>query len=269
MKLIENNVYDVERALYGSQNVELINVTFDGPADGESALKEARDIKITNCHFALRYPLWHVDTAQIADSDMVESCRAALWYDKNIVLNNCSLGGIKALRECQDISLADSRINSMEFGWFCKNVSMDNCSLDGEYSFLHSAGLQVRNLQMRGKYSFQYVDTALFEDCRFDTKDAFWHSKNVTVRNSVIKGEYLGWYSTNLTLENCHIVSVQPLCYAQNLRLVNCTMENCNLCFEKSSITATVKGHIDSVKGPYTGTLTADSIGEMVPGDAV
>ena len=36
----ENRQYDEERALYGINNAKIRNCKFDGPADGESALKE-------------------------------------------------------------------------------------------------------------------------------------------------------------------------------------------------------------------------------------
>ena len=45
MKIIEDQTFDMERALYASQGVSLKNCSFDGPADGESALKESRDVK--------------------------------------------------------------------------------------------------------------------------------------------------------------------------------------------------------------------------------
>ena len=41
MKFIENQTFDRERALYGERNLHLKRCTFDGPADGESALKSA------------------------------------------------------------------------------------------------------------------------------------------------------------------------------------------------------------------------------------
>ena len=44
MKTIENKVFDEERALYGSFHISLKKCSFDGPADGESALKESGDI---------------------------------------------------------------------------------------------------------------------------------------------------------------------------------------------------------------------------------
>lgn len=45
MKVIENQTFDMERALYGSENVLVQNCSFDGPADGESAFKEGRNIE--------------------------------------------------------------------------------------------------------------------------------------------------------------------------------------------------------------------------------
>ena len=49
MTTIENKSFDMERALYASQEIVLKNCSFDGPADGESALKESKDIEAKNC----------------------------------------------------------------------------------------------------------------------------------------------------------------------------------------------------------------------------
>ena len=84
-----------------------------------------------------------------------------------------------------------------------------------------------------------------------------------------MKGEYLGWFSENLTLIGCKIIGTQPLCYCKNLKLVNCTMEDTDLSFEYSDVEADVKGHILSVKNPRSGRIIADSVGEIISGDAV
>ena len=88
-------------------------------------------------------------------------------------------------------------------------------------------------------------------------------------RDSVIKGEYLAWYSEGLTLINCKIIGTQPLCYCKDLKLINCTMEGCDLSFEYSDVEADIKGHIDSVKNPRSGKIVADSIGEIIQEAAV
>ena len=96
-------------------------------------------------------------------------------------------------------------------------------------------------------------------------KDSFWHAENVTVYDSYIEGQYLGWYSNNLKFINCRIAGTQPFCYAQNLVFENCTMDDdCDLSFEYSSVQATIKGNIHSIKNPLDGSITADSIGEII-----
>jgi len=254
--IITDEILDEERSLYGLKNAMVKNCAFEGPADGESALKEAKNIAVENCRFKLRYPLWHVNGFTLCDSNMNETTRAALWYSFNGEIKNSVLGGIKALRECGDISIEDCGINSAEFGWKCRNITVKNSSLTSEYLFLDSSDISLENVNMSGKYSFQYVDGLTIKNCDFNTKDAFWHSKNVTVENSVIKGEYLAWFSENLTLVNCKIIGTQPFCYCENLRLINCTMDEIN-------------GHIDSVKNPRSGFITADSVGEIIRGDEV
>ena len=117
---------------------------------------------------------------------------------------------------------------------------------------------------MSGKYSFQYTKNVTIKNSQLKTKDAFWHSKNVTVYDSVLQGEYLGWYSENLHLVRCKIIGTQPLCYAKGLVLEDCEMIDCDLSFEKSEVTASVKGTILSVKNPLSGTITADAINEII-----
>lgn len=266
---ITNQTFDAERALYHLCDASVQNCRFEGPADGESAFKEARSIRVENCFFALRYPFWHVHDFALKSIEMTDTARAALWYSTDGTIADARLHGIKALRECKRIALTDCDIISPEFGWRSCDITMENCSATGEYFMFQTKNPVLRNSSLNGKYSFQYVQNGLIENCRFDTKDCFWHSKNVTVRNTEIKGEYLAWYSENLTLINCHITGTQPFCYCKNLRLIDCTMDNCDLAFEYSSVKATVHSRIDSVKNPSRGSITADSIGEIILGDNV
>ena len=57
MTIFENQSFDEERALYGSDGVLVRNCRFDGPADGESALKESQNIQIEQCFMNLRYQI--------------------------------------------------------------------------------------------------------------------------------------------------------------------------------------------------------------------
>lgn len=265
----ENKIYDEERALYGIEDAEVKNCSFMGPADGESALKECHNIRVENCHFALRYPFWHVEGAEISGCSLTDTCRAALWYDNNINIKDSKLHGIKALRECRDITLENCDVNSEEFSWRCSDLTVKDSSLNSMYPFFECKNMNIDALTMTGKYSFQYIENARIKNSKFKTKDAFWHAKDVTVYDTVLEGEYLGWYSENLTLVRCHIKGTQPLCYCKNLVLEDCTMEMCDLSFERSEVKATVKGNIDSVKNPISGCIRADKIGEIILDDTL
>ena len=87
----------------------------------------------------------------------------------------------------------------------------------------------------------------------------------MTVYDSTLDGEYLGWYSKRLRLVNCRISGTQPLCYAEDLVLENCTFgEDADLAFEYSSVQATIRGTVPSVKNPNAGSIVADGYGEII-----
>jgi hypothetical protein len=267
MKKYENQVFDQERALYGSDGIEVTGCRFDGPADGESALKESRNILVKDCFFNLRYPFWHDDHLTIRSSQMTELCRAALWYSEDITIEDSALHGIKALRECADVKISGSDIVSPEFGWSVRGLEMKDSSAQSEYFMMRSERLSFDNVKLKGKYSFQYITDSVFTNCDFDTKDAFWHAKNVLVKDSVIKGEYLAWYCENVTFENCTIIGTQPLCYCRGLTMKDCRMIAADLSFERSEVEAEILTPVDSIKNPRKGYIRVPAVGEIIRDD--
>lgn len=264
MELVENKTFDQERALYGTRDLLVRHCQFDGPADGESALKECRDITVQDCFFNLRYPFWHDHGLTIAGSELTPLCRAALWYTEHAVIRDSRLHGIKAVRECGDIKISRCDILSPEFGWSTRGMQMEDTHVESEYFMMRSDHVYLDKVDFKGKYSFQYVQDMVIEHCVLDTKDAFWHAQNVIVRNSVVKGEYLAWYSDNVTFENCLIQGTQPLCYCTNLKLVNCCMGGCDLSFERSQVEATLSESPASIKNPLSGTITIPMETEVI-----
>lgn len=267
MNVIQCQTFDMERALYGSKDILLENCLFDGPADGESALKECRNVQVEHSFFNLRYPFWHNRGLRIDHSEMTELCRAALWYSDHIEITDTKLHGIKALRECRQVKMMGCDILSPEFGWSVQDMEMGDSHVQSEYFMLRSTNLHFRNVRMKGKYSFQYIEDSIFENCTFDTKDAFWHAKNVVVRDSLVKGEYLAWYCENVTFENCRIIGTQPLCYCKSLKLINCEMIDCDLAFERSEVEAVITTPVISIKNPYAGHISVPSVDKIVLDD--
>lgn len=264
-KIIESRTFDEERALYGVRDVTVRNCRFDGPADGESALKECEHVTVNGAFMNLRYPFWHDRGLELHDVEMTELCRAALWYSEGVTIEDSRLHGIKALRECADVRMRGCDVVSPEFGWSTRGLTMEDCRAESEYFLMRASDVTLRNVRFSGKYSFQYVENLVIERCELDTKDAFWHARHVVVRDSVVRGEYLGWYSEDVTFVNCRIEGTQPLCYCEGLTLVNCEMVGCDLAFERSHVTAEVTTPVTSVKNPLAGSrISLPAVGEVI-----
>ena len=148
MKVIENKTFDMERALYGSQDITVKHCAFDGAADGESALKESRNVQAADCFFNLRYPFWHDDGLKISGSEMTELCRAALWYSNDIEITDSKLYGIKALRECSRVSMRGCDVISPEFGWSVQDIKIKDCTVQGDYFMMRSNRLDFENVTL-------------------------------------------------------------------------------------------------------------------------
>ena len=267
LKKIEEKTFGEERALYGSRDVYVLNCAFDGAEDGESALKESRNVRVENVFCNLRYPFWHDIGLEITSCEMTEKCRAALWYSEDVRISDCTMNGVKALRECANVHMERCTVNSTEFGWSTKGLQMKECTAAGEYFLMRSEDVDFGEVTFKGKYSFQYVKNAVLENCTLDTKDAFWHAENVTLRNCTVKGEYLAWYSKGLTMINCKIIGTQPFCYCEDLKLINCQMEDADLAFEKSYVEAEITTPVISIKNPTAGRITVPAVGELIMDD--
>ena len=265
MTIIQDQRFDQERALYGLKDTLVKHCIFDGPADGESALKECTGVQVDDCFFDLRYSLWHDRGLTLKDCELTENCRAALWYDEDVTVTDSKLHGIKAFRECRNVRLKGCDILSEEFGWFTDDITLEDCTAESKYFLMKNKRVRARNLEMSAKYSLQYIEDGRFEDCIIDSKDAFWHARNVTIRNCVLGGEYLAWYSEGLTFENCRIIGTQPFCYCKNLTLINCEMVGCDLAFERSSVQATITTPVVSIKNPLSGSrIVVPQVGEII-----
>lgn len=269
MEIIKDQEFGGERPLYNTHGLRLENVTIHV---GESALKETSDIEAEGCRFEGKYPFWECDGFKVKDCLFTEGARAALWYSRNLLMEDTLVEAPKMFREMDGLTLRRVRIpNAAETLWRCSNVVLDDVQINkGDYLFMHSHDIKVYGLKLQGNYSFQYCRNVEIHDSVLDSKDAFWETENVCVYDSFLNGEYLAWYSKNLRLVNCRIAGTQPLCYADGLVLENCTFDpDADLSFEYSSVQADVRGNITSVKNPRTGRIVADSYGEIILNDDI
>lgn len=264
MKIIENEEFGGERPLFASHGLVLRNVTIHA---GESALKECSDIVAEDCRFEGKYPFWHVDGFAIRRCLFTPGARAAIWYSKNLEMTDTVVDAPKMFREMQGLKLSHVRFtDAQETLWHCLDVELEDVeTAHADYLFMHSSNIRINRYRQQGNYSFQYCRNVVIENAVIDSKDAFWNTEDVTVRNSTIDGEYLGWHSKRLHLINCHIGGTQPLCYCTDLVLENCTFApDADLAFEYSTVNARVNGHVVSIKNPRSGSITVDSVGEII-----
>ena len=261
-KQIRQEFLTGERALFASQDMDIYDSIFD---QGESPLKESRDIRLYNSMFKWKYPLWYCRNIQAEDCTWFDMARAGVWYTDNIEVDRALIEAPKNFRRCDGVKLKHVNfVNAEETLWNCKNIEMTDVQARGDYFAMNCENIEIQNFELVGNYSFDGVKHMTMKDAKLLSKDAVWNTDQVTVYDSFISGEYLGWNAKNLTLINCTVESLQGMCYIDNLVMKNCKLINTTLAFEYSTVEADICSHIDSVINPTSGTITADSIGELI-----
>ncbi len=267
MKIIQGEIFEGERALYASRELDIYDTVF---RNGESHLKESSFLKLSGCIFEWKYPLWNCRGVEVSDTTLLQSARSGIWYTDGISMTGCTIDAPKTFRRSADITLTDCTMPYAEESlWSCRGVKLSSVSARGDYFGKCAEGVRAERLMLSGNYAFDGARDVEISSSRLISKDAFWNCENVTVRDSVIIGEYLAWNSKNVKFINCVIESNQGLCYIDGLTLIDCKLINTDLCFEYcKNIDATLLGSVISVKNPTSGIIRADSIGEIILDDA-
>ena len=190
MKLIKDKEFGGERPLFGIEDTQLERITI---TDGESGIKQCRNIKARDCRFYGKYPLWHVEGALIEDCYFAEGSRSAIWYTNDLVMRRCRIDGPKFFREMHHVELEDVEITDAdEIFWKVDGARLKNVRLHGgTYPFMFSQNIYVDGLVSDSKYVFQYCKNVEIHHAKILTKDSFWECENITVYDSELDGEYL------------------------------------------------------------------------------
>lgn len=261
-KIIKQERLTGERALFMSDNLRIEDSIFE---DGESPLKESKNIELYNSMFKWKYPLWYCENIYTKDCTWFDMARAGVWYTNHIKVEDAIIEAPKNFRRCDDITLKNvSFPNAQETLWNCDHVVMENVLAKGDYFAMNTNNVKIDGFSLIGNYSFDGSCNVEIHNAKMLSKDSFWNTDNVTVYDSFISGEYLGWNAKNLTLVNCTIESLQGMCYIDNLVMKNCKLINTTLAFEYSTVDAEITSSIDSVLNPSSGTIRAESIKELI-----
>ncbi|WP_438717003.1 DUF3737 family protein [Enterococcus sp. AZ109] len=262
MNTIDQQHLTGERALFKSNNLIVKNSVFE---DGESPLKESRNLDISDSIFRWKYPLWYCENVAVSNTTLLETARSGIWYTNNITITDSIIQAPKTFRRGKDIRLTNVHMpKAEETFWNCENITLDNVQAEGNYFAMNSKNITAVDFSLSGNYAFDGAENIEIHNSKLISKDAFWNCKDVTVYDSVIIGEYLGWNSINLRFVNCYIESEQGLCYVENLVIEDGKIVNTDLAFEYSTVDVSVTTAIDSVKNPISGRIKAKNIGELI-----
>ncbi|MCM1181210.1 MAG: DUF3737 family protein [Clostridium sp.] len=102
-----NGTYDEERALYGICKAEITDCSFDGPADGESALKETSDITVEDSVVCGEYLGWYSENLKLVRCKITGT--QPLCYCRGLVLEHCTM-------EQTDLSFENSEVHAVVSG---------------------------------------------------------------------------------------------------------------------------------------------------------
>lgn len=261
-KVIRQEFLTGERALFKQENTDIYDTIFD---DGESPLKESREIALYGSMFKWKYPLWYAKDIHATDCTWFDMARAGVWYSDDVTVDNALIEAPKNFRRCNNLTLNNvTFVDAAETLWSCNNVKLNNVTAKGDYFAMNTNNVRIDGFRLVGNYSFDGCRNVEIHGANMLSKDSFWNTDNVTVYDSFISGEYLGWNAKNLTLINCTIESLQGMCYIDNLVMKNCKLINTTLAFEYSSVDADINSKIDSVMNPSSGIIRAEHIDNLI-----
>ena len=124
MKEIRQGLFVGERALYDTRDAVIDDSTF---MDGESPLKESRNLILNHCIFKWKYPLWYCHDVVCNDTTLLETARSGIWYTHNITMNNCHISAPKTFRKSSGIKLINCNLpNAIETLWNCEDITLKN-----------------------------------------------------------------------------------------------------------------------------------------------
>ena len=261
-ELVENEVFESERALFERKNLKLKNCLFK---IGESPLKHGENLELENCVFEYKYPLWYAKNISAKDTLFLENARSGIWYSKDLNFSDCVFDAPKNFRKSFGIKLKNVRFaNALETLWNCEDIELIDVSAKGDYFAMNALNLKAFELEICGNYCFDGAKNLVIKNSKLISKDAFWNCENVVVEDSFIVGEYLGWNSKNLSFKNCVISSLQGLCYVENLSLDECKFIDTSLAFEYSSVKGSINSSIKSIINPNLAKINVLKVEELI-----
>ncbi len=256
MEKIVGKTYSGERSLFMAKDLEIHDAVF---LEGESPLKEARNVSVYSSTFTWKYPLWYSKNVKVVDSVFENESHAGFWYIEDASFAGCLFKERKNFRYASKVSLKDSKfMDANETLWWSNDISGEGLYFRGNYVGMQSKRMNFDNIVIDGNYPFDGASDVVIKNSVLNSKDAFWNAHGIVLEDCEINGEYFGWNSSNVTLKRCKIKSHQGFCYMDEVTLIDCEICDSDLTFEyvSSAKVKIIKGELD-IKNPISGSFFA------------
>ena len=185
MNLIKGKHLEGERALFQCEDSQIESCLFD---NGESPLKEGKNLIVVNTDFGWKYPLWYNKNLTVKNCHFLKDSKSGLWYVKNGTFSSLDIEAVKEFRYCEGIRIEDTSFHhGAETLWNCKDVSLKRLEIQkADYFGFHSSDIEGERLHLVGNYCFDSGKNIYLKDSVLLSKDAFWNAEHVLLVNCVI-----------------------------------------------------------------------------------
>ena len=158
-----------ERPLFMGKDLKICDTIFD---DGESPLKESRNIELYGSMFKWKYPLWYSKDILVEDCTWFEMARAGVWYTDNITVRNAMIEAPKNFRRCTGVVLENVDFpNAQETLWNCSQVKMDRVTAKGDYFAMNCTDMELNDFKLDGNYSFDGAKNVEIHNAKMLSKE--------------------------------------------------------------------------------------------------
>ena len=111
MKEYRQQFFKGERALFAEDGAKIYDSVFD---DGESPLKESKNIEVYNSQFKWKYPMWYSNNINVTNCNWFEMARSGVWYTNNITVKDSLITAPKNFRRCDGVTLDNVDLTNAE-----------------------------------------------------------------------------------------------------------------------------------------------------------
>ena len=223
MKNIDGGIFEGERALFFAEDTNITNATF---RNGESPLKESKNITLENCKFEWKYPLWYSKKIKAKNIVFEETARSGVWYAEGVTIKDSTILAPKTFRYSRWPSLFGVDMpNADEALWHCSAVTLNTVKAKGESIGLGLKSGTVLRSTLQGDFLFDGCENVRIEESDLESYSGFCNSYKSEFIKVRVKGDRFFGGAENVKVYDSRFVGKYVLRGASDLQLDNVYVE--------------------------------------------